>query len=326
MNNGICVFAENFGGELAPSVSELLTAAYTLKKITGEKVKALLISDKCEQLEKELTALGAEDIIAFNSEKDMFMQDDVLSKIVSDMISKVSPSTVLVPATTVGRSIFSAVAVKLNCGLTADCTELLAEKSSDGSFYIKQNKPSFGENVMVTIITKPEMPPQIMTVRPGVYLPMEKNYELRSNVIHMDDLEYPKSKIEVLDISKAPAETDNIMAAEVIVAGGRGVLEDNNFELMNKFADSIGAAVGGTRPLADSGKIPFEHQIGQTGCTVRPKILISLGASGAIQHTEGIKDTKLMIAVNKDENAPIFNVADYGLVCDMKDLLENFLK
>ena len=116
------------------------------------------------------------------------------------------------------------------------------------------------------------------------------------------------------------------MSAEIVIAGGRGVLEDGNFELMEKFAQKLGAAIGGTRPLADSGLIPFDHQIGQTGFTIRPRVCISLGASGAIQHTEGIKDTKLMIAVNIDENAPIFNIADYGLVGDIHEVLQNYLE
>lgn len=327
MATGICVFAENSEGKLASSVAELITAAYEIKKTTGEKVTAILMSENCETISKELASLGVEEILAYKTEKDIFLQDDLTSQIVSELIKQMDPSCVLIPATAMGRSIFSRVAMKLECGLTADCIELLPAKRSSGDFYIKQNKPSFGENVMVTIVTKEGVTPQMMTVRPGVYKPVGKKKDIDSTkIVYAEQMVLPESKIKVIDVSPVPSENDNIMAADVVVIGGRGCLEGNNFELMTKFAEKIGAAIGGTRPLADSGKIPFEHQIGQTGYTIRPKICISLGVSGAIQHTEGIKDTKLMIAINRDENAPIFNIADYGFVCDIQDILGDLLK
>ena len=243
---------------------------------------------------------------------------------IADMLKKIDPSSVLVPATPMGRSIFSRVAVKLNCGLTADCTELLVAQREDGTYYIKQNKPSFGENVFVTIVTKEGYYPQMMTVRPGVYTPYEG--EGSAEVTYFDDIALPASKIEVVGAVPAEAETDSILAAEVVVVGGRGAEEPESFALLKAFADKIGAAIGGTRPLADTGQIPFQNQIGQTGFTIRPKICISLGVSGAIQHTEGIKDTKLMVAINTDENAPIYNIADYGIAADLNEVLKAYLE
>lgn len=241
------------------------------------------------------------------------------------MLKKIDPSSVLIPATPEGRSIFSRVAMKLGCGLTADCTEVLVGTKEDGSYYIKQNKPSFGENVFVTIITRDGYYPQMMTVRPGVYTPQEEAAGGQAKIEYFDDIRIGDSKIEIIEEVEAENETGSILGAEVVVVGGRGVLEDDNFALLEKFAEKVGGAIGGTRPMVDSEMIPFNHQIGQTGLTIRPKICISFGVSGAIQHTEGIKDTKLFVAVNTDEDAAIFGVADYGITADLKDVLENYL-
>ena len=286
---------------------------------TGEKA-----GSECEALVDQLKQSGADEVYAVKTDRDCAFQDDALSQVIADMLKKIDPSSVLVPATPMGRSIFSRVAVKLNCGLTADCTELLVAKREDGTYYIKQNKPSFGENVFVTIVTKEGYYPQMMTVRPGVYTPYEG--EGSAEVTYFDDIALPASKIEVVGAVPAEAETDSILAAEVVVVGGRGAEEPESFALLKAFADKIGAAIGGTRPLADTGQIPFQNQIGQTGFTIRPKICISLGVSGAIQHTEGIKDTKLMVAINTDENAPIYNIADYGMTADLNEVLKAYLE
>lgn len=325
MAKGICVYAEHFNGVLEPTAAELIQAAHMLQAEIGEPVQVIVVAQDCKELVDELQALHVDEIYAYNTGRDCLMQDDALSQVIAQMLQKVDPSSVLVPATVEGRSIFSRVAVKLNCGLTADCTELKVDKREDGSFYIKQNKPSFGENVFVSIVTKEGYYPQMMTVRPGVYKPQEKGMAVEATVNYLDDISLPDSQIEVLEVRPAEQETDSILAAEIVVVGGRGALEDGNFELLNRFAEKVGGAVGGTRPLADSELIPFEHQIGQTGYTIRPKICISLGVSGAIQHTEGIKDTKLFVAVNTDEEAPIFNISDYGIVADMKEVLECYL-
>ena len=306
MANGICVYAENYNGKIEPVTAELISAAHKIKETTNEPIQAIVAGSECEALVDQLKQSGVDEIYAVKTDRDCAFQDDALSQVVAEMLKKIDPSSVLVPATPMGRSIFSRVAVKLNCGLTADCTELLVDKREDGSYYIKQNKPSFGENVFVTIVTKEGYYPQMMTVRPGVYT--------------------PESKIEVTSAVPAEAETDSILAAEVVVVGGRGAEEPESFALLKAFADKIGAAIGGTRPLADTGQIPFQNQIGQTGFTIRPKICISLGVSGAIQHTEGIKDTKLMVAINTDENAPIYNIADYGIAADLNEVLKAYLE
>lgn len=326
MADGICIFAEYYDGKLEPVTAELVSAAKVIRETTGEKIKAVIAAADLEPLVAQLRKLDIDEIYAVKMEEDSLFQDDTVSTVITEMLKKVEPTSVLVPATMIGRSIFSRVAAKLGCGLTADCTELKVDKREDGSFYVKQNKPSYGENVFVTIVTKEGVYPQMMTVRPGVYTPCEENAENQAEVIYMEDIEIPKSKVKVLEVLKGINDTDNILSSDVVVVAGRGALEDGNYELLQKFAKKIGGAVGGTRPIADTGLIPFDHQIGQTGFTIRPKICISLGVSGAIQHTEGIKDTKLYIAINTDEGAPVFNTTDYGMVTDMKEVLEKYLE
>lgn len=326
MANGICVFAENYNGKLEPVVAELIRAAQSIKQTTGEKIQAAVLAENCDNLVAELEQLGVEEIYALDAGKDCLFQDDAASKAMSEMLTRIAPSSVLVPATPIGRSIFSRVAARLGCGMTADCTDLAVDKREDGSFYIKQNKPSFGENVFVTIVTKQDIYPQMMTVRPGVYTPCEVQTAAKAQVTRFDDITLPASGIEIIASEPAISNTDSILAADVVVVGGRGAESEENFNLLKAFADKLGAAIGGTRPLVDTGFIPFEHQIGQTGYTIRPKICISLGVSGAIQHTEGIKDTKLLVAINQNESEPIFNIADYGMTCDMKDVLAEYLK
>lgn len=326
MANGICIFAENYNGKLEPASAELVSAARLIQETTKEEISAIVAAKDCDTVVEELKGLGVEKIYVVKTSRDILLQDDAASEVIAEMLRKIDPSSVLIPATPTGRSIFSRVAMKLNCGLTADCTELLVGTREDGSYYIKQNKPSFGENVFVTIITREGYYPQMMTVRPGVYTAPEVSSENSAEVVYMDDIAVPDSQIEVVEVLPTEDTTDSILSSEIVVVGGRGVLEDDNFALVKEFADKIGAAIGGTRPMVDTETIPFEHQIGQTGCTIRPKICISLGVSGAIQHTEGIKDTKLFVAVNTDPNAAIFKVADYGMTADLRAVLENYLK
>lgn len=326
MANGICVYAESYKGKLEPVAAELVSAAKKLAETTGEKVQAIVLAKETEDIVAELDKLGVQQIYAVKTDRDCSYQDDAVSRAIAEMIRKIEPSGVLVPATPEGRSIFSRVALRLGCGMTADCTEVLAAKKEDGSYYIKQNKPSYGENVFVTIITKEGIYPQMMTVRPGIYTVEEPGEGGNAEITYFDDIKVGDSRIEVIEELPAEAETDSILGAEVVVVGGRGVLEDDNFELLQKFAEKIGGAIGGTRPMIDADLIPFNNQIGQTGITIRPKICISFGVSGAIQHTEGVKDTKLYVAVNTDENAAIFGVADYGIATDLKDVLECYLK
>ncbi len=325
MASGICIFAENFNLSIDSSVAELVFAAHSIKEKTGEPIQVMLVANNCQSLIKQLEALAVDEIYAVETTENCLFKDDAMSQVVSEMLGQIKPSSVLVPATVVGRSLFSRVAARMGCGLTADCTDLAVMPREDGSFYIKQNKPSFGENIMVSIITREDCYPQMMTIRPGVYSPHVKSTGKMPKV-QMLAVAIPDSGIKIIESLPSKNNLDSLVSAEVVVVGGRGALEKENLELLQKFADKIGAAVAGTRPMVDTEVIPFENQIGQTGCTIRPKICVSLGVSGAIQHTEGIKDTKLFIAINTDKDAPIFNLADYGIVADMKEILKCAVK
>ena len=188
MANGICVYAESYNGELETVAAELVSAAKGLAETTKEKVQAIVLSDHAEELVKELDKLGVDEIYAVKADHDITLQDDAVSAAIAEMLKKIEPSAVLVPATPQGRSIFSRVAMRLGCGMTADCTEVLAAQREDGSFYIKQNKPSYGENVFVTILTKEGIYPQMMTVRPGVYAACEAKESGNANVTFFDDI------------------------------------------------------------------------------------------------------------------------------------------
>jgi len=326
MASGICIFAEHYNNSLDPSVAELAAAAHEIRETTGEKIQALVVAKESGNLIEQLEKLSFDEIYVFHTQNDCIFQDDMQSQIIAGMLKKIDPSSVLIPATVIGRSIFPRVAAKLGCGLTADCTELKVDKREDGTYYIKQNKPSYGENVFVTIVTREGLHPQMMTVRPGVYKAFEMQGKTSTKVIECSDIKAPASRVQVTACEAASSEMDSILSAETVVVGGRGVEDEESLALLKAFAKKIGAAIGGTRPLADVGVIAFEHQIGQTGYTIRPNICISLGVSGAIQHTEGIKDTKLYIAVNQDADAPIFHYADYGYVGDANQVMEHFLK
>lgn len=321
MFNGICVYAENNKGLLDPVVAELVSAAAQIKEKTGEPVQAMLIAEDCGDLVKQLEALALDEIYVVETGAPCLFRDDSVSRVISQALERVKPSAVLIPASVTARSLFSRVAVLTGTGLTADCTSLEAVRDSGGTgCHIRQDKPSFGDNVMVSIITKASCFPQMMTIRQGVY-PVCVESPVKPEVRYLNDVEIPKSKIEILDITPCAGDEDNISSAKIVCVGGRGVLEDGKLELLREFASKIGGVVAGTRPLADEKIIPFENQIGQTGKTIRPQICVSFGVSGAIQHVEGIKDTKLFIAVNNDENAAIFNSADYGAVADAKDIM-----
>ena len=167
MAKGICIFAENYKGKLEPASAELVSAAHLIQETTKEEISAVVVAENCDEIIEELKGLGVAKIYVVKTSRDLLLEDDAASQVMADMLKKIDPSSVLIPATPTGRSLFSRVAMKLNCGLTADCTELLVGTKEDGTYYIKQNKPSYGENVFVTIITKDGYYPQMMTERPG---------------------------------------------------------------------------------------------------------------------------------------------------------------
>ncbi len=324
MSKGICLFIESYDGELEPTVSELMRVAHEIKEKTNEPIQGILLSHKCDQLLSQISTIGFDEIYAFSTSVSCEYKDDVLTSCVAEMIERVNPSSLLIPATPSARSLFSRVAIRIGAGLTADCSALEVAEDEKGT-YLKQVKPSFTQDDMVRIITKRENFPQMVTIKQGVFAPLEKNDYPKAEVTFFEDISVPDSQLEVIEISETEQKGDSIAAAEIVIVAGRGALAEDNLDRLRQFAKTINGVIGGTRPLADEGIIAFEDQIGQTGITIRPKICLTFGVSGAIQHTEGLRDIELFIAVNKDENAPIFNVADYGVIGKMEEILDHLL-
>ncbi|MDD7401089.1 MAG: electron transfer flavoprotein subunit alpha/FixB family protein [Eubacteriales bacterium] len=326
MRQGICIYAEAHNGVVSNTFAELLTAARELQKTTGEEISALVVASNSAKLCADVEAFGVDRILGYDLSVEHALQDDAIAKVISEILKDIEPSSVLVPASPEGRSIFSRVAMRLNCGLTADCTELLVGVREDGGYYIKHNKPSFGDNVYVSIIIREDFFPQILTIRHGVYNPAKQQSVRATYCDFSNMLSFPSSGVKVVSREAKAAVTDSISSAEKVVVVGKGMESLESLELAQAFADRIGAALACTRPLSDVGLMPFERQIGQTGCTIRPKLCISIGVSGAIQHTEGIKDVETYIAINTDPHAAIFREANYGIVADANILLKTFLE
>ena len=231
-----------------------------------------------------------------------------------NLIRKYKPEIVIYGATTQGRDFAGTVATTLETGLTADCTGLDIDPETK---YLRQTRPAFGGNIMATILDYPNYRPQMATVRPKVF-PMPAKDDSREGEVIREPLPTTEEQIrtKVLEFVKG-AETVNLVDAEIIVAGGRGVGNAENFKVIRELAEVLGAAVGASRAAVDSGWISYEHQVGQTGRTVRPKIYIACGISGSIQHMAGMKTSDIIVAINKDPEAPIFKIATYGVVGDL---------
>lgn len=316
----IGVYVEITNKGVDPAVCELITAAKEVKAVAQEKLCLLVAGDNVAQYKEALALEGVDEIYAAELKGVTFAQGDALSAGLAEMLQKLDLAAVLVPATKTARAIFARVAMKLNLGMTADCTSLQTEVI-DGRTVVHQIKPSFGAQVLVSC----DVPKgtQIITIRPGIY-EAAKAAAVEPVWTELVNKEIA-SQIEVLGF-EASQVVDSITGADVIVAVGKGALENNNFDLAKAYAAKLGAAIAGTRPMADNGYLPFEAQIGQSGTVVRPKAVVTLGVSGAVQFTEGIQGEPLVIAVNNDPQAAIFGFAKFGAVMDMHELLEELVK
>lgn len=275
-------------------------------------------ADYTSELIAYLKEIGCEEISVFGLNDEDMVHERECAVAISGYIKEKEPEIVLVPATVGAKSIFARVAVLLDVGMTADCTNLFMD---DDAF--KQMKPAFGNEYLV--ITEEKTTPAIVTAVVGKEKDTTKYDISQIDVLLVNVTE---STITIIDLEQQ--NTESIVEAERVIALGRGILENveemEGYEKAKAFAQKMGAAIGGTRPLVDQGVIPFENQIGQTGCTVHPKWTIFLGVSGAIQHTEGVCDTRVTIAVNSDPNAAIFSFADYGIVADCMEFMDCVLK
>ncbi len=312
---GVWVFAEQRKGKITPVVFELLGEGRKLADDIGTELCAILLGEKVDKLTKELIAYGADKVYVADDPELKDYRTDAYSKVINDAIEEYKPEIVLYGATHIGRDLAPCLAVKAATGLTADCTQLEIDPEDKK---IKQTRPAFGGNLMATIVC-PKTRPQMSTVRPGVMKKLDPDKKRTGKVIELK-VKFGKNDIrtKVLKIVKTAGDQVSLTDADVIVAGGMGVGGPEGFKLLQQLADKLGGGVvAASRAAVDAGWIDHSRQVGQTGTTVKPKIYVACGISGAIQHVAGMQTSDIIIAINKNETAPIFEVADYGIVGDL---------
>lgn len=320
---GVWVFIEQKNGKIQSVSYELLGKAYELAKKLHCEVSGILIGNKLDDQLDELIWRGADNIYLVEAPEIANFQDEPYTYILVELIKKYKPEIVLCGATAIGRSLISRVAVKIKAGLTADCTGLDIDPDKQ---ILLQTRPAFGGNIMATIIS-PNYRPQMATVRHKVMQPMEPDKRRKGKIIKEGfDSSVYFSRTKLLDIVEEVEALVNLSEADIIVSGGRGMGGHENFKLLEELAHAIGAAVGSSRAAVDAGWMPYSHQVGQTGRTVAPKIYIACGISGQIQHLVGMQSSKIIVAINKDPEAPIFKVATYGVVGDLFQIIPALTK
>lgn len=316
---GIWVFAEQHEGHLQSVALELIAEARKLSETLNESVSAVLLGDAhVKELAKELIEGGADNVYISTDSRLKNYQTEPYTEVIVSLIEKYKPEIFLLGATTTGRDLASRIAARIRVGLTADCTGLDIDPEKK---IIRQTRPAFGGNIMATIIS-PNYRPQMSTVRPKVFKKLPKDPQRKGQIIDFKPFISEKSlRTKLVEIIKSTEKKVNLAEAEIIVSGGRGIGGPENFKLIQDLADVIGGAVGASRATVDAGWISQFHQVGQTGKTVSPKLYIACGISGAIQHLAGMQSSDIIVAINKDPYAPIFNVATYGIVGDLFEVL-----
>jgi electron transfer flavoprotein alpha subunit len=311
--NEVWVFAEQRNNKIARVVLELLGKAKELAGKLNVKTAAILLTNKDNGLSKELISYGADKVYLAESDLLKNYQTDLYTKVIANKTNEAKPQIVLYGATHIGRDLAPRVAQRINTGLTADCTALDITEDN----LLLQTRPAFGGNLMAQIICKKHKP-QMSTARPGVFKILEKDIGKKGEVITINaDISENDKRVNIIEIIKETKKKVNLEDAEIIVSGGRGLGKKENFKLIEELASLLKAEIGASRAAIDSGWVDKDHQVGQTGKTVRPKLYLAIGISGAIQHKAGMQSSDLIIAINKDGNAPIFEVADYGIVDDL---------
>ena len=319
----VWIFAQAQRGKLSPTSFELLTAGRKLADDLGEKLCAVLVGYRIKDFAKDLFERGADTVYVCDDPALENYVDDVYAKVLADMVAQYKPNKFLIPATNLGRSLSAKTAVFVGTGLTADATEVLINKE-DGQLHA--TRPTFGGNLMATITcanTRPEM----CSLRPMSYDKAPVVAGRTGEVVSFAfDAQKHTSLAKFLEFIKSEGDGLDISETEVIVAGGRGVGKAEGFELLKKLADRLGGAVAASRPPVDNGWIDYRYQIGLTGRTVKPKLYIACGISGQIQHMAGMSGADVVVAINKDADAPIMKVANYAVQGDLYDVIPAMLE
>lgn len=319
----VWVFIETEESQAKSVGYELLLPGRRLADKTGEKLVAVVLGEHISEIEKQALAYGADQVISVEGPEYKNYTTDAFAGCLTQLIKKYRPSVFLIGATNNGRDLGPRIACRLQTGLTADCTSLDIDEESGNMGW---TRPAFGGNLMATILC-PERRPQMGTVRPGVFKKPVPDENRRGTVIREEISISPEDiRTRLVKRVREVAEAVNLSEAEIIVSGGRGLGKPENFSYIRELAAVLGGAVGSSRACVDAGWIPHAHQVGQTGKTVAPKLYIACGISGAIQHLAGMSGSDTVVAINKDPDAPIFEVADYGIVGDLKEVIPALIK
>lgn len=310
---GVWVVAEHQEGKLHPVSCELLGAGRNLAAGLGVELAAVVMGDGLQAAAAELIGFGADRVYLVEDAALVPFNDERHAKVLAELIRRKRPEILLAGATALGRSFIPRVAAAVGTGLTADCTGL---EIGDGRL-LYQTRPAFGGNVMATIIC-PHRRPQMATVRPRV-MPRPVFEPERQGVVEpfTPSREALGSRVRVLETIREDRETTPLTEADVVITGGRGLQKAENFKLLEELALLLNGALGATRSVVDEGWISYSHQVGQTGKTVCPKLYVACGVSGAIQHVVGMQGSEIVVAVNRDPHAPIFDIATYGIQADL---------
>lgn len=320
---GILVFAEYRHGTIASVAYELLGIGRKLADQRGVELAAVVLGGAVSECATDLIAAGADRVlVAEHPELEQF-REDIYAGILEKVIREQKPEVVLAGATAIGRSVIPSVATAINAGLTADCTRLEI-RESDGM--LLQTRPAFGGNIMATIEC-PQTRPQMATVRPKVMAPAVPDSSRHGQVLVVELPEaLLQSRLQVLETVINTEDQVNIQEVEALVAGGRGLDSAKGFALLRELAEELGGAVAASRAAVDAGWIPYAHQVGQTGKTVSPKLYIACGISGAVQHAVGMQSAEVVVAINRDKDAPIFDIATYGVVGDLFEVVPRLIQ
>lgn len=319
MSKDIYVFAEQRDGNIQKVAYELIGKGCELAKDLNQQVVAVLLGNEIKEKANELIAAGADKVLVIEHPMLAEYTTEPYAKALTQVIHDKAPEIVLVGATAVGRDLAPRVSARVHTGLTADCTKLEIDGETK---LLNMTRPAFGGNIMATIVCADHRP-QMATVRPGVMKALEadtsRNGDIEVMAVSFDTQDLP---VKVLEVIKEEKETEDITEAKVLVSGGRGMSDKENFDaLLNPLAEALGGVISGSRAAVDAGWIDHEAQVGQTGKTVRPELYLACGISGAIQHLAGMEGSEYIVAIDKNDSAPIFDTADLGIVGNVDTLL-----
>lgn len=314
---GVTVFCEQRDDKISKVSFELIGKGRSIADQINTELTAVVLGHGIESECSQLICFGADKVIYVDQKELKLYTTESYTQAFTKILQDIKPEIVLIGATSIGRDLAPRVSSRLNTGLTADCTSLEIGESNE----LLMTRPAFGGNIMATIVC-PDHRPQMSTVRPGVMTTLEKD-ESRTGVIERVEITFTDAinRIKILEVVKEEKEETNISDASILVSGGRGIGSKENFYMLKELAQMLDGTISASRAVIDAGWFDHDRQVGQTGTTVRPDVYLACGISGAIQHVAGMEESEYIIAINKDADAPIFDVADFGIVGDVNKVL-----